>query len=84
MAKNTQSNSIASIKASYHPARASNAYHAGTVAAQATVHYNSSVGSIYDDNATRIKKSGTTFLPETLDQVAVLEVQVTRGVVIKT
>lgn len=80
---NRKSDTVASILSEKHPTRASNATDAGTVANHTEWEYSGAV-NVFDDNATRIPKVGNVFKPTTLDQVACLEVQVTRGLVTKT
>jgi hypothetical protein len=96
MVLNAKENTAASLMAAKHPARASNATDAGTVSAQATVLYYGDV-NVFDENATRIPKGtvsfekpaetfttyNNAFIPSTLDQIAQLEVQVTRKTVTK-
>lgn len=83
MAYNTYSNSIAALKNIWRPTRPSNATDAATVAAQATVHYNSPKNAV-DAYGIRIPKIGTKFYPRTLDNVVILEQLVTRKDVVKT
>ena len=82
-ALNTKSNSIASLKTLYHPVRPSNATDAATVAAQATVHYNSTK-NVVDAYGMKIPKVGTKFYPRTLDNITILEYLVTRKDIVKT
>ena len=83
MALNIKSNSVASLKASYHPARPSNAVHAATVAAQGTVFYTGHK-QVINDYGMKIVKVGATYKPKTLAEVAILEFHVTRKDVVKS
>ena len=83
MALNTKTNSIASLRAAYHPARPSNEVDAATVTAQATVFY-TGPKQIVNDYGMKIAKVGTTYKPKTLAEVAILNVHVARKDVVKS
>ena len=83
MALNAKSNPRASLFSLYKPARPSNAVHAGTVTAQATVFYNG-LKKIVNSYGMKIAQVGTTYKPKTLDEVAILEVHVARKDVVKS
>lgn len=81
---NAHEDTAASILAARHPARASNAYHAGTVSDHAVYEYTAvNIGKVLDDCGTKIPMVGNVFKPTTLDQVAKLDEQVTFGNVVK-